>query len=366
MLNIESVQINNSLRKTATSIVLLLLISSCSSWDEPVDESKSKRYLNTNGSIYYIGAGALKGYKLHTKAANFSVLSSAIGKDKTTIFYKGMAQQQVDFATFHIHENLPKDKNHIYRQENIKLVPIVIKGVDVKSYQSLRSDTISYRWGKDKNNYFLNDKKVKVDYNSFSFLNSQFCLDKDSLYTHFDNSTLKAIINKPNGIKVINSQYVKNENNIYYVFACKDSISLNIEKFDTIHTLRVIQDDIIAVNDKIIYFGKLFQQQAYDIDTFEVISGGGLGAHQCAPNYYTKDKTNVYRNSAKIKAAKPNTFVKVTYDFAKDDRHVYYKGQILKGADPASFREDKKNATQWIDDKGNRFTDDGEKIHHNN
>lgn len=102
--------------------------------------------------------------------------------------------------------------------------------------------------------------------------------------------------------------------------------------------------------------------QGADPATFTVVgvdTTGSLGAY----TYYAKDKNNVYTGfvcgdqgcSGKegvLQGADISTFVYVTnfgdFSFAKDKRHVYSGGQVLEGADPATFRVERDANSGYI------------------
>jgi len=199
---------------------------------------------------------------------------------------------------------------------------------------------------------------VNVDYESLKFLTEDFFYDKDSLYTDLHNWKIKAIKPIKDIPKKLTEKYIIAEESIYYVG--RDSsrkIELKtIEYKHDIGEVKTISNNVISINNKIVYYGEIFKEA--DANTFQPISDSELGTHM---KYY-KDKNNVYLDKKIINNANPKTFSKQKLGYSKDDKFVFYKTEILEGVDPKSFREDKNIFMEWVDDKGNRFDSNGKRI----
>lgn len=143
-------------------------------------------------------------------------------------------------------------------------------------------------------------RKIKIDVDEMEILNHDFIKDKQRIYRK--GVLLRGIT--PDGFHVFNSAYIGNHQIIYTPYG----------------------DAKVA-----------------HPDTFEVLDDGGN------PNYpqgYGKDEEFVYfftsstdtRHAVRLKACKnPSSFSLLTFDYAKDDQHVYYDRAIVKSAIPQSF-----------------------------
>jgi len=128
-----------------------------------------------------------------------------------------------------------------------------------------------------------------------------------------------------------------------------------------LYTFKILNDKY-AKDGKSVYFlgNKSFED--VDIKTFEVM-----------PQYYSRDKNNVYRPInewiQKINGANPKTIKVLSQYYSKDDKNVYVAGEIVKGADPKTFR--RISETNYARDKNNLYYYYGEdkflgKINENN
>ena len=156
------------------------------------------------------------------------------------------------------------------------------------------------------------------------------------------------------------AEYVKRNNEIYYKYGKEDDIGFKVENVD-LNTFKILNDKY-AKDGKSVYFlgNKSFED--VDIKTFEVM-----------PQYYSRDKNNVYRPInewiQKINGANPKTIKVLSQYYSKDDKNVYVAGEIVKGADPKTFR--RISETNYARDKNNLYYYYGEdkflgKINENN
>ena len=125
------------------------------------------------------------------------------------------------------------------------------------------------------------------------------------------------------------AEYVKKDNEIYYKYGKEDDSGFKVENVD-LNTFKIL-DDKYAKDSKSVYFlgNKSFED--VDIKTFEVLSDN-----------YSKDNNNVYRPNnewiRKINGANPKTIKVLSQYYSKDDKNVYVAREIVKGADPQTFR----------------------------
>ncbi len=347
------------MKKTIFMLSFCSIIQSCT-FGTLVDPEKSTNYFIKYGEICYdFGGGALVSTKINADRKSFIVLSEAIGKDKKTIYYKGKPQNNVDYPTFIVDQNgVPKDKNHVYAETySHGLEPIPIPEVDIESFQYLEISSKTYpRWAKDKNWYYLGNARVSTDYESTRFIGDNFLYDKTKLYIHFNKPPyikfVQAITEPP---KTLTKKYIQYKSKLYYLKTSYKEGNQIIEiDFRTIYDLKIINDHVMTINGTVVYYGT--EKPHFDAATFEKIKDNELSEHI---RYY-KDKNAVYLDAKVIQLADPKTFTMLSYSLAKDDKYVFYKEKILTGADPKSFRKGKNQ--EWIDDRGNRFDSNGNKI----
>lgn len=145
-------------------------------------------------------------------------------------------------------------------------------------------------------------RRIKIDLNTMEVLNSDFIKDKQSVYRR--GILLRGI--KPENFRVLNAVFTGNEQVVYTPFG----------------------------NAKIAH-----------PSSFEVLDVG-MSDGRYSPHSYGRDEEFAYFYTSstdtpyaiKVKACKdPKEFSVLSRGYAKDDRHVYLDGVVLKGADPAAF-----------------------------
>lgn len=333
------------------TITLTFLISSCYPDSKLVNKKKSKSYFYTNyGKLAYCfhGNSFELGETVFTAdIKSFKVLTEDLAKDKNYIYYEGKKQLKIDTKSFYLDKDIPKDKNFAYTYD-YNLRPL--KFVDVKTYESLANE-YECRWSRDKNNYYRDEEKVNVDRESFVLINRYFSKDKHKTYVDFSERFFP-IFNDSKNISKITSEYIKKNNNIYFV--SKDGvIHIKKNKFKKIKNIRILNKDIICINTTVLVDGKKFKYSKVDAKSFKIF-GRNTGR-------FSKDTNHVFYDQLIIKKADPKTFKILDYDYGKDSKNVFYENKLLKDADVSSFRKEKSYSNIFIDNKGNRY-EDGRKI----
>lgn len=341
-------------------ILLVTLCSSCYRGDL-IDPEKSNSYFKKRGKIYYSPNGNWfeLGYnRCYADVKTFKVLSNSIAKDKNSIFYSYKTQNQVDYKTFVVDSNdVPKDKNHVYEIDYLNgLVPVEIDGIDIETFVYLgKGRSSAYGWSKDKSKYYFRNKVVNAHYATLNFITNDFFYDRDSLYVSFGSWKIMTIkkINRPP--TRVNEKYIISDTTLYFVR--NDTLKLEENKLKSIpKDIRIVSNNVIAIDDEIVYYGHLINR--IDSKTIVMISDSENGSFM---KYY-KDKYFVYLDTMIIDKANPETFQIMELGFSKDDKHVFYKKNILDGVDSESFKRDPKKFHEWVDKNGNRFNSEGEKI----
>jgi len=334
---------------------ILVVLFSCNP-GRYVDKGKSNSYFKSRlGLLYYSPGGNWFGEGINRCRADkktFEVVSRDIARDQNSIYYCGY-RQNVDYETFYIDsQGIARDSDFVYKYDLWLLKPIA--GIDAGSFEYLDVDTFYHTWSRDKNYYYMNHKKIDVDYNTFTFLNTHFSTDKDSLYAELRGWKFISVKEFSSDLSVINSEYIHDSNTLYYVSTFK-RVELRTNHFSSFDTIRIVDNDVICVNDKVIYYGIVFKSTEVDAYTFELYDPNVI-------SFYSKDKNHVYYREEIVAEANPATYVPLAFGFGKDDKHVYHETHILEGVDAKSFRERGKYSCIYRDDYGNKYDWLGNKL----
>ncbi|MBB6502608.1 DKNYY domain-containing protein [Pedobacter cryoconitis] len=346
-------------------ILVILLLTSCSHLGDLVDKEKSDSYfISSSGQLSYSQNGnwfELGSYKMDADPKTFKVLSTEIGEDKAFVFYLGIKQKEVDRNSFYMDKGIPKDKFSAYLLSDHLMKKI--EGSDPKTFEYLAIDTLNHSWARDKNSYYLNVAKLKVDRNTFRFLNKQFSEDKDSVYANSEDGEFKSFLLNDGKMKTLNSKYIIDQKAIYYV-ETSPKIKVLSTPFNPLQKVRFMNEDVLCGDDQVIFYGKAFKYKTVDVNSFQ------LYFPKDKFSLYAKDKNNVYYDGDIVAQAEVNTYVPLKFGFGKDAKNVYYKTNLLKGVDSKSFKEietngavnGKKYTAVFGDKSGHRFDWDGNKI----
>lgn len=332
--------------------VLIIFFSSCRDIGKLADEQKSGSYfIDSKGQIAYCQNGnwfSLGVLPMEADPESFEVLAEDIAKDKGAVYYRNMKQKLVDRNSFYVENQVPKDRFHVYAIDQV-LGFNIIKGADPKTYELVDSHV---NWARDKDHYFYADDMVHADRQTFTFVNNYFLKDKDSVYVSPNIGDFRSISTNPGNVDAINAYYIRIGSTIYYPPFQKDSHAL-AQSFDIIRALRILDQDILIVNDKsILVRGKIFKYNNVDAHSFQLFPVDQKYGVEIS-NYYSKDKHNIYYNQEIIPAADVKTFIPIGDDFGKDAKNAYYQKQMLRGVDVKSF---KKDGEFYKDKLGNKFS----------
>jgi hypothetical protein len=272
--------------------------------------------------------------EMQADRASFVVVSRHAGKDSETVYWKGR-KTQADAVSFMVDSNrIVKDKSHVYFPIEYPDSLFVIERADPKTYQALPvHNNLYYQyWATDASSIFLDGKKMEADRATFVRLNNTLAKDKDYVYSIEPSATIAignpgATIlvrreNNPGGeATAINENYARIGNLIVLSNWKNNFVSL---PFNAIHSVRVIDERNIVVNNTLLCDGKILAE--IDVPSFEAINKD-----------FFKDKNSVYYDSEKIPLADAQSFVVVHEEYSKDNQHVFYKLKVLEGANPAAF-----------------------------
>lgn len=276
---------------------------------------------------------------LSTFPWEFKVLSENIGKNNDYVFYKYHKQSNVDIESFTVKNNVIKDKNFVY-SISMQGIFIPILGADPNTFTYLKPNSVNQlEWAKDKSKFYFHNKQVKVDFETFTFINNEYFYDKDSIFTTY-NTTIKSIDLSQGKLFSINNQYSKNDTKLFF-FGYNVYKKFPIDKIDTISE---ITDNILKIGDKIIYDGEIYPIKDIDAKTFT--------AFRKNLNYY-KDKKNIYYEDSVLTNDIVNFKLLFGYDkeypdYSKDSKHIYWLGEIVDNIDVNKFHYDYKTH-EWTD-----------------
>ncbi|WP_313264101.1 DKNYY domain-containing protein [Sphingobacterium sp.] len=332
--------------------VLLCFCISCRNIGKPIDKQKSGSYfIDSKGQIAYCQNGnwfSLGISQMQADAPSFEVLAEDIAKDKNAVYFRGMTQKLVDKNSFYVDNQIPKDRLHVYYIDQV-LGFQIIQGADPKTYELVK-DHIN--WARDKDHYFYSNDMIKADRQTFLFVNDYFLKDKDSVYVSPNIGAFKAVVANLGKVEAINKYYMRINNTIYYP-PFQQGSDVVMMPFNTIQTIRVLDQDHISVNNKTILFrGKNFKYEHVDASSFELFPRDEKN-DTYGSNSYSKDKSHVYYNQEIIPGADLKTFIPIGHDFGKDTKNVFYQKQRLEGVDAKSF---KKEGNFYKDKLGNKFS----------
>ena len=332
--------------------VLLCFCISCRNIGKPIDKQKSGSYfIDSKGQIAYCQNGnwfSLGISQMQADARSFEVLSEDIAKDKNAVYFRGTIQKLVDKNSFYVDNQIPKDRLHVYYIDQA-LGFQIIQGADPKTYEPVK-DHIN--WARDKDHYFYSNDMIRADRKTFSFVNDYFLKDKDSVYVSPNIGAFRAVAANLGKVETINKYYIRIDNTIYYPPFQQGSDVVTMP-FNTIQTIRVLDQDHINVNNKSILFrGNKFKYELVDASSFELFPTDEK-YDSYGSNSYSKDKSYVYYNQEIIPGADLKTFIPIGHDFGKDTKNVFYKNQRLDGVDAKSF---KKEGDFYKDKLGNKFS----------
>ncbi len=254
-------------------------------------------------------------------------------KDKHHFFYRGDVIRNIDYATFEITDDVKtdygsiaivKDQYHVYK---FREPWSIIEGADPKTYriaENLKGNG-NWFWYKDNRNYFVGDTIISVDYDTFKSIDedSRFYIDKDNIYW-LKSAYKNTFLEKIPAPGLINSQIVysnrvlQTPNALYYVTKKEAFTKIPIEDLSSLKFFPPA--NIYMMVDRQIYCeGELLS--GVDFDTFSVYQYPGNSGYTA----YAKDKNN-----------------------------VYYRNEILEGADPTSVRL----ADRYMEDDTYKWTPD--------
>lgn len=200
--------------------------------------------------------------------------------------------------------------------------------------------------------------KIEEDYKKLGDREDLFIKDKNGVYKYSYGDTAQKLNGiDPKTVEVFNKFYLKDKNGVYYLDKNKIKI-LNLEGMD-LKTLEVVDNSYLKDKNSVylVQENKLKRLEKIDPNTFKNVGGN-----------YVKDKNGVYKyyftyitvNDKELKKdpnfdAKTFEIVDPNGRYVKDKNNVYCDGEIINGADPATFEMLKKGNINYTKDKNNIY-----------
>lgn len=343
------------LRKILYTLISCSQLGMLFSCAEQID-AVSENYYIKSGKIYYIpGGNSFERGSVETGADKntFQVLSADVAKDKAYIYYKGYAQKQVDYSSFYLENGLFKDKDHVYYSKNYSTEPgrpgspedrnqwNIVRLADPKTYIPLAAP--NQQWAKDKSRYFYNNEPLDVDYATYSIINKSFSADKNTLYIN-ENRLIKPTKYVPISIDSLTNRYILLNHNTLLFYAGQ----LAEQQIQNSKDVRVLHNNVVCIDKKVIVDGNLFHPNEADASSFEIL-------FLSTSFFVAKDKNKVYYQEEIIDGADAATYQNLYLAIGKDKDHVYSGADIVHVPDPASFHKINDKNFDFADNKGNQF-----------
>ena len=310
---------------------------------------KDTRYSKDKNNVYYAGYNVVQ---LQDVDKDSFVIAdeNAFSYDKKNVYYAGRKLNDISSNGFKVtrldnRPNLPinflNDNKNIYKLidvfdeetgelKSVKTAVVKNPKVDSKTFELFDHWENYFR---DKTNvYYENElykmglKKIEgADRNSFKILDSEFSKDKNNVYYY--GNKMKGI--SPDGFEFVGNKFIfenredfisflKDKNNVYYLKG-----KIGKEKYE-----------IIPLN--------------FDSKTFKYSNNGFYELINSNYTSYFKDKNGVYYFNglakltpnnilSKVENADIPSFVQYMAGYAKDKNKVYCGTKEVKGADVESF-----------------------------
>ena len=324
---------------------------------------ENSNYSKDKNNIYYAGYNVVQLQDVDKNS--FTIVEDEnFSYDKNNVYYAGRKLNDISPNGFKVtrlvnRRNIPinflNDNKNIYKfieeydeetgeLKSVKTVVVKNPKVDSKTFEVFDYWENYFR---DKNNvYYENElykmglKKIEgADRNSFEILNSEFSKDKNNVYYY--GNKMKGI--SPDGFEIIGNEFVfknhedlvsiiKDKNNVYYLKG-----KVGSEKYE-----------IISLN----FDGTSFKYSNADY------------SYKSKSEGYFQDENGVYYFDIskldkltpdniflKIEGADTSSFVQLMFSYAKDKNKVYSGNQEIKSANSESFKIIETNEKLIVKDK---------------
>ena len=309
---------------------------------------KDTRYSKDKNNVYYAGYNVVQ---LQDVDKDSFVIAdeNAFSYDKKNVYYAGRKLNDISSNGFKVtrldnRPNLPinflNDNKNIYKlidvfdEETGELKSVKTAVVKNPKVDSKTFEVFDYweNYFRDKNNVYYENELYKMDLkkiegadrNSFEILNSEFSKDKNNVYYY--GNKMKGI--NPDGFEFVGRDFKNNEDIIYFlktkdkVYVLKNKAGKEVYEivplnFDT-NSFKYSNADNSYESESAGYFQD--KNGVYYFDAFRL------------------DELNPNKVFAKVEGSDTSSFVQLMFGYAKDKNKVYIEDREIKGADPESFK----------------------------
>lgn len=305
-------------------------------------------YISNNGNLYFQamkmeGADPDNFEQMNVLAAEMRQGSLTVSerpepsntyiKSNGRVYYRGKWLEGLNIRKFHLIYGAmsiygyPKD-TYAGDGSNVYYMGERIRGAHAPTFTLFHAEnSIDFpEFSKDKNCLYFKGERVKgIDGSTFVSLGSRYFKDKNGVY-------MFSSLPQCSDAGFMGDGSIECDGERYFCLneSYRDAL-LNLKEMETAQG----GADLVATG--IPYFGPHRIYVALkcieaDPETFEIIDPD----HNL---YYSKDAYHVFMNGKIIEGANPKNFtVYSNTDYIVDNRHVYYRGEIVPDADVATFR----------------------------
>lgn len=315
---------------------------------------------------------------------NFIVLSDEFAKDSTTAYYKEYPLRYADVASFEaVDAHYAKDKNKVYycdeyREGQNYYLTKRQTILEVKNAASASFISLNHGYAKDNfhayfegyyfpvkdvatftsiNRHFAKDGVLAYlncmpvagsDGKTFELMDGNFAKDKVHIYyyahTGEGQHNIGALPCDKSTFQILDYRYSKDKANVFFLgFTLKGADAKTFQLLSSGYS-----------KDKgAVYFGSTKISGA-DEATFEVYEENDSLGHDVV---FARDRKFVYIDDKKLSDADVTSFKVLGENYGSDNKHVFYKTNIVKGASPFSFKV-------YPHDVGNADSEDANNKYH--
>ena len=271
---------------------------------------------------------------------SFEILGYSIARDKNNVYNKGEKLGNIDIASFKYFDNwIAKDKNRVFYMDERK----DIKNADMKTFERMGE---SYYF-RDKNNVFAlkNDysdsnynwvleMSKNIDRNSFDILNAEFGKDKNGVY--YFGEKIDGI--SSNNAKVVEElgdyDYIFQSGNDHYLVTVNEGNSYDKSDDNTKEKFKIKK-----INGLNIDYGTFKYFEIYDL-------------YKDKNNFYYHSDNDLKKIKSGIDVQSAEKMIELR-DFIKDKNNIYYfsDGKLEK----VNLKIDVNNL-EYLDDGNSVFS----------
>ena len=311
-----------------------LLGVGCSPLGEAIDREVSSGYYEAargDGVIFSAGGNwQMVGHHVVEGAdrEGFRPLAETIAVDRERVYYREHAQPAIDRESFEVEGKVWRDAAKVYFARAGETMLAQVEGADPASFRYLFEESVNPRmWARDAQRYYLEHVPIDVDAATFRFLNQGFVADREQVYRN--QMHLTPVVDVSGPIEVINAFHLRMGTRVL----SGGSWAHRVLEFEAIDALRSISDRVVVINDQVYEQGEQVVGWAGDSATLQAWPQNST---------YARDAEHVYAlvpTLRRIEGADRGSFEPMEgYGaYAQDAQQVYYRGQVLEGADRETF-----------------------------